>query len=118
MEEIKFKKGDKVFTSDGRVGMMGEGREVLFKDGGSRVICKADYDDGFADFYMIGKNLFGNKIPVEEMERRIAEQREVVKAETEKLDTLRKQLWTMNERMVPDWKERPEAKKAEQTPKE
>lgn len=118
MEIIKFKKGDKVFTADGRVGMIGEDGDVLFKDGGSRVICKSDYDDGFADFYMIGKNLFGNKIPVEEMERRIAEQREIVKTETEKLDTLRKQLWTMNERMVPDWKERLEAKKAEQTPKE
>lgn len=118
MEIIKFKKGDKVFTADGRVGMIGEDGDVLFKDGGSREITKTDYDNGFADFYMIGKNLFGNKIPVEEMERRIAEQREIVKTETEKLDNLRKQLWTMNERMVPDWKERLEAKKAEQTPKE
>lgn len=114
MEIIKFKKGDKVFTADGRVGMIGEDGSVLFKDGGSMEITKADYDDGFADFYMIGKNLFGNKIPVEEMERRIAEQREIVKTETEKLDTLRKQLWTMNERMVPDWKERIDAKRKQE----
>lgn len=65
MNIIKFKKGDKVFTSDGRVGMIGEDGDVLFKDGGSREITKTDYDNGFADFYMIGKNLFGNKIPAE-----------------------------------------------------
>jgi hypothetical protein len=45
------------------------------------------------------------------MERRIAEQREVVRTENEKLDALRKQLWTLKERMVPDWREREEARR-------
>ena len=110
-KKITIRTGDKVFTADGRVGRVGENEIILFKDGTEYVISKSDYDDGFAEFYMIGKNLFGNKISEEEMERRIAEQREVVRTESDKLDLLRKQLWTIKERMVPDWKERLEQKK-------
>ena len=69
---------------------------------------------GFPDFYMIGKNLFGNKISEEEMEARIAEQRKMCEAENKRLDNLRKQLWTMKERMVPDWKERMASKRKPQ----
>jgi uncharacterized coiled-coil protein SlyX len=113
-QNVIIRTGDKVFTADGRVGKVGENEIIVFQDGTEYIITKSDYDDGFADFYLIGKNFFGNKVSTEEMERRIAEQREVVRTESAKLDALRKQLWTMNERMVPDWRERMEAKKSEQ----
>jgi hypothetical protein len=138
MEEAKkeiIRTGDKVITADGRVGRVVGVKEcdqcddrgfweVTWLQNGRQTefdyITYTDKENGFPDFYLIGKNFFGNKISTEEMERRIAEQREVVRTETEKLDALRKQLWTLNERMVPDWREREEArrkakKSAEQT---
>lgn len=124
-KEIIIRTGDKVITADGRVGRVVGVKEcdqcddrgfleVTWIQNGRKpefyYITNADKENGFADFYLIGKNFFGNKIITEEMERRIAEQREVVRTETEKLDALRKQLWTLNERMVPDWREREEAR--------
>ena len=133
-KEIIIRTGDKVITADGRVGRVKsvcdcevcalrgffEPTYTIKGDPEDHYIMIGQYQAGFPDFYLIGKNFFGNKISTEEMERRIAEQREVVRTETEKLDTLRKQLWTLNERMVPDWREREEArrkakKSAEQT---
>lgn len=125
-KEIIIRAGDKVITADGRVGRVVGVKECRLAD--SRWLWEAtwlqngrqtdfdyitntDKENGFADFYLIGKNFFGNKISTEEMERRIAEQREVVRTENEKLDALRKQLWTLNERMVPDWREREEARR-------
>lgn len=129
--EIIIRTGDKVITADGRVGkiseneiiMIQDGNEniikiILFQDGTEYIISKSDYDNGFADFYLIGKNFFGNKISEEEMERRIAEQREVIRTETEKLDALRKQLWTIKERMIPNWRERKEQKEQKKVQKE
>ena len=116
--EIIIRTGDKVFTADGRVGKVGENEIILFQDGTEYIISKSDYDDGFADFYLIGKNFFGNKISEEEMERRIAEQRDVVRTETEKLDALRKQLWTIKERMIHNWRERKEQKEQKKVQKE
>lgn len=128
MELKEIKIGDKVFTADGRVGKVidvckcEECQEcgfcepfVEYTDGETAHITVYDCRTEFTNFYMIGKNLFGNKISEEEMERRIAEQRERCKVEAQKLDNLRKQLWTMRERMIPDWKER---KAARQTTKQ
>lgn len=123
-KEIIIRAGDKVITADGRVGRVtsvcdceeckkrGFFEPTYKIKGGSEEhwIMFVQYQQGFPDFYLIGKNFFGNKIKTEEMERRISEQREVVRTETEKLDALRKQLWTLNERMVPDWREREEAR--------
>ena len=125
-KEIFIRTGDKVITADGRVGRVVVVKECRLADdrwiweatwlqNGRQTdfdyITNTDKENGFADFYLIGKNFFGNKIGNEEMERRIAEQREVVRTETEKLDALRKQLWTLNERMVPDWREREESRR-------
>jgi hypothetical protein len=123
-KKIIIRTGDKVITADGRVGRVTSvcdceecAKRGFFEptyeikgDSDEHYIMFGQYQRGFPDFYLIGKNFFGNKISVEEMERRIAEQREVVRTETEKLDALRKQLWTLNERMVPDWREREEAR--------
>lgn len=133
-KEIIIRAGEKVITADGRVGRVTSvcdceecAKRGFFEptykikgDPEEHYIMYGQYRNGFPDFYLIGKNFFGNKISTEEMERKIAEQREVVRTETEKLDALRKQLWTLNERMVPDWREREEArrkakKSAEQT---
>jgi hypothetical protein len=128
MEEkkVQITAGDKVITADGRVGrvvgvckcIQCEERgfyEVTWLLNGKQTefdyITYTDKENGFADFYLIGKNFFGNKISPDEIESRIEEQREVVRTETEKLDALRKQLWTLNERMVPDWREREEARR-------
>jgi hypothetical protein len=116
--EIIIRTGDKVFTADGRVGKVGENEIILFQDGTEYIISKSDYENGFADFYLIGKNFFGHKISEEEMERRIAKQREVIRTETEKLDALRKQLWTIKERMIPNWRERKEQKEQKKVQKE
>lgn len=124
-KEIIIRTGDKVITADGRVGRVVGVKEcdqcndrgfweATWIQNGKQTefdyITYTDKENGFPDFYLIGKNFFGNKISAEEMERRIAEQREVVRTESEKLDALRKQLWTLNERMVPDWREREEAR--------
>jgi hypothetical protein len=124
-KEIIIRTGDKVITADGRVGRVTSvcdckecAKRGFFEptykikgDPEDHYIMIGQYQAGFSDFYLIGKNFFGNKISTEELERRIAEQREVVRTETEKLDALRKQLWTLNERMVPDWREREEARR-------
>ena len=123
-KEIIIRTGDKVITADGRVGRVTsvcdceeckkrgffEPTYKIKGDSEEHWIMFVQYQQGFPGFYLIGKNFFGNKISTEELERRIAEQREVVRTETEKLDALRKQLWTLNERMVPDWREREEAR--------
>ena len=124
-KEIIIRAGDKVITADGRVGRVTSvcdceecAKRGFFKptynikgNPEEHYIMIGQYQAGFPDFYLIGKNFFGNKISTEEMERRIAEQREVVRTETDKLDALRKQLWTLNERMVPDWRDREEARR-------
>lgn len=122
--EIIIRTGDKVITSDGRVGRVTSlcdceecAKRGFFEptykikgDPEDHYIMIGQYQAGFPDFYLIGKNFFGNKVSTEEMERRIAEQKDVIEREKEKLDALRKQLWTLNERMVPDWREREEAR--------
>jgi uncharacterized coiled-coil protein SlyX len=123
-KEIIIRTGDKVITADGRVGRVTsvcdceacavrgffEATYEIKGDPEKHDIMISQYQQGFPDFYLIGKNFFGNKISTEEMERRIAEQKEMIEREKEKLDSLRKQLWTLNERMVPDWREREEAR--------
>lgn len=118
-KEIIIRTGDKVITADGRVGRVVGVKEcdqcddrgfweVTWLQNGRQTefdyITYTEKENGFPNFYLIGKNFFGNKISTDEMERRISEQRAVVEREKEKLDALRKQLWTLNERMVPDWR--------------
>lgn len=124
-KEIIIRAGDKVITADGRVGRVTSvcdceecAKRGFFEptykikgDPEEHYIMYGQYRNGFPDFYLIGKIFFGNKISTEEMKRRIAEQREVVRTESERLDALRKQLWTLNERMVPDWREREESRR-------
>lgn len=116
MDIKKIKDGDKVFHSDGRTGKACEGEDGIlwahFTDGSAEQIIGAKGETYFENFYLVGLNFFGNKIDTAVIEKRAEEQRAICQAENEKLDNLRKQLWTLNERMVPDWKERFEANKA------
>lgn len=128
---MEIRTGDKVYTSDGRSGKVTsvchcsecEKRgffepTVTMRDGTQEYITFEQMQAGFPDYYLIGRNMIGNKVSVEEMERRIEEQREVVRKEGESLDALRKQLWTLNEQMVPDWRERAKARKKKKEEKE
>ena len=116
--EIKLKVGDKVITADGRTGKVINGDNgalwARLDDDSYEKIIDKDGNAYYDNFYLVGKNFFGNKINVADMERRVEEQRAICQAENAKLDILRKQLWTLNERMVPDWKERLANKKAKQ----
>lgn len=124
-KEIIIRTGDKVITADGLIGnviyvchcehcaergFFEATYQVNGRTDTAEQITFYDFQNGFKNFYLIGKHFLGNKVNVEEMECRIAEQRAIVKREQEKLDLLRKQLWTLNERMVPDWREREEAR--------
>ena len=121
---MEIRTGDKVYTSDGRSGKVTsichcsecEKRgffepTVTMRDGTQEYITLEQMQAGFPDYYLIGRNMIGNKISEEEMERRIEVQKQLIRTEQTKLDEMRKQLWTIKEQMVPDWKERMEKRK-------
>ena len=104
--DIEIKLGDKVIRKDGLVGKVenfyGAVPVVLFEDNSSVWITDSNTDA----FYLIGKTVLGNKIDEEELQRQLDEQKIRVQEEQAKYDQLRKQMWSLKNRMVDDWQER------------
>lgn len=107
MSEIKFNVGDKVisFTGlQGKIEKVFNGKDYIlayikYEDGKEEYITECDKTQNFDSFYLIGKNVFGNKVEKEEL------QKELAKIEDRK-KLLRKQLWRLDNVMVEDWKEK------------
>lgn len=107
MSEIKFNVGDKVisFTGlQGKIEKVFNGKDYIlayikYEDGKEEYITECDKTQNFDSFYLIGKNVFGNKIDKEELQKELAEIEDRKKL-------LRKQLWRLDNVMVEDWKEK------------
>ena len=107
MSEIKFNVGDKVisFTGlQGKIEKVFNGKDYIlayinYEDGKEEYITECDKTQNFDSFYLIGKNVFGNKIEKEELQKELAEIEDRKKL-------LRKQLWRLDNVMVEDWKEK------------
>jgi hypothetical protein len=107
MNEIKFNVGDKVisFTGlQGKIEKVFNGKDYIlayikYEDGKEEYITECDKTQNFDSFYLIGKNVFGNKIEKEELQKELAEIEDRKKL-------LRKQLWRLDNVMVEDWKEK------------
>lgn len=63
-------------------------------------------DDHLEPFYLLGKNLIGNKADASELIRDMEYYKNEIALLNQQLATLRRQLFMMNERMCPDWRER------------
>jgi hypothetical protein len=72
---------------------------IKYEDGKEEYITECDKTQNFDSFYLIGKNVFGNKIDKEELQKELAEIEDRKKL-------LRKQLWRLDNVMVEDWKEK------------
>ena len=120
---IKIEIGDKVFRADGCSGNViavydppknGEIAIVRYDTLKTNVytdpITVEESEDNFKNYYLIGKNYFGNKKNISEIEEQIETIRTEAKALNAKLDQLRKQKWTLEERMVENWRENREKK--------
>lgn len=107
MSEIKFNVGDKVisFTGlQGKIEKVFNGKDYIlayikYEDGKEEYITECDKTQNFDSFYLIGKNVFGNKVEKEELQKELAEIEDRKKL-------LRKQLWRLDNVMVEDWKEK------------
>lgn len=107
MSELKFNVGDKVisFTGlQGKIEKVFNGKDYIlayikYEDGKEEYITECDKTQNFDSFYLIGKNVFGNKIDKEELQKELAEIEDRKKL-------LRKQLWRLDNVMVEDWKEK------------
>lgn len=107
MSEIKFNVGDKVisFTGlQGKIEKVFNGKDYIlayikYEDGKEEYITECDKTQNFDSFYLIGKNVFGNKIEKEELQQELAEIEDRKKL-------LRKQIWRLDNVMVEDWKEK------------
>ena len=107
MSELKFNVGDKVISFTGLQGKIekvfnGKGyilAYIKYEDGKEEYITECDKTQNFDSFYLIGKNVFGNKIEKEELHKELAEIEDRKKL-------LRKQLWRLDNVMVEDWKEK------------
>lgn len=107
MNEIKFNVGDKVisFTGlQGKIEKVFNGKDYIlayikYEDGKEDYITECDKTHNFDSFYLIGKNVFGNKVEKEELQKELAEIEDRKKL-------LRKQLWRLDNVMVEDWKEK------------
>ena len=107
MSEIKFNVGDKVisFTGlQGKIEKVFNGKDYIlayikYEDGKEEYITECDKTQNFDSLYLIGKNVFGNKVEREELQKELAEIEDRKKL-------LRKQLWRLDNVMVEDWKEK------------
>lgn len=63
-------------------------------------------EDHLQPFYLLGRNLIGNKDDAAELIRDMEFYKNEIAMLNQQLATLRRQLFMMNERMVPDWRER------------
>lgn len=107
MSEPKFNVGDKVisFTGlQGKIEKVFNGKDYIlayikYEDGKEEYITECDKTQNFDSFYLIGKNVFGNKIEKEELQQELAEIEDRKKL-------LRKQIWRLDNVMVEDWKEK------------
>lgn len=115
--KIKFNVGDKVITYDGIQGRIVDichcqyckdkgffAPIVEFENGQRTSITLSDVKNGCMAYYLIGKQVLGNKIEKEELQKQLAELEDRKKL-------LRKQLWRLDNVMVEDWKERREQRK-------
>ncbi len=111
--EIKIK--DKIIRADGLCGRIVKIQNtddgipdsfvIEYENGTAETISLTAIESRLGDFYLIGKTVLGNKIEEQTLTELIEAQRTVCQAENQKLDTLRKQLWTHKNLMRPDWKE-------------
>lgn len=107
MSELKFNVGDKVisFTGlQGKIEKVFNGKDYIlayikYEDGKEEYITECDKTQNFDSFYLIGKNVFGNKVEKEELQKELAEIEDRKKL-------LRKQIWRLDNVMVEDWKEK------------
>ncbi len=107
MSEIKFNVGDKVisFTGlQGKIEKVFNGKDYIlayikYEDGKEEYITECDKTRNFDSFYLIGKNVFSNKVEKEELQKELAEIEDRKKL-------LRKQIWRLDNVMVEDWKEK------------
>lgn len=107
MSELKFNVGDKVISFaglQGKIEKVFNGKDYIlayikYEDGKEEYITECDKTQNFDSFYLIGKNVFGNKIEKEELQKELAEIEDRKKL-------LRKQLWRLDNVMVEDWKEK------------
>lgn len=115
--KIKFNVGDKVITYDGIQGRIvdichcqhckdkGFFEPIIeFENGQRTSITLSDVKNGCMAYYLIGKQVLGNKIEKEELQKQLAELEDRKKL-------LRKQIWRLDNVMVEDWKERREQRK-------
>ncbi len=114
---IKIEIGDKIFRADGCSGNVivvydppqnGNLALVRYDTLKTNVytapITTEDEANGFSDYYLVGKNFFGNKEDISAIETEIEALREKIRIQQSRLDQLRKQKWTLTQRMVPGWK--------------
>lgn len=110
--KIKFNVGDKVITYDGIQGRIvdichcqhckdkGFFEPIIeFENGQKTSITLSDVKNGCMAYYLIGKQVLGNKIEKEELQKQLAELEDRKKL-------LRKQIWRLDNVMVEDWKEK------------
>ena len=103
---------DKVFNADGRTGRITDillekttekdgffPCEITYNNDEKDYVELLDAISKFSRFYLIGKNFFGNKINIEQFKKEIEQ-------EKRKIDYMRKRLWTLENQMCPDWKEK------------
>lgn len=114
--KIEIKVGDKVIRSDGLAGNVVDicqceqcelrgffEPRVKYEDGYVGDISIFDAKNNFADYYLIGTTVLGNKRPIEELDDRIADTHmgiERLKAEEKQL---RKQRWRLQYQMNGDF---------------
>lgn len=73
-------------------------------------------EDHLQPFYLLGRNLIGNKDDAAELIRDMEFYKNEIALLNQQLATLRRQLFMMNERMVPDWRERQQNAKSHLSP--
>ncbi len=98
----------KVVRSNGLTGRLCEenGSFVIYYDDGSIEKYKdmeQIEDDSFL-FFRIGETLYGNKVPIEEVQREYDKQKMIVDKENAKLDLIRKRLFYLNNAMTDGYK--------------
>lgn len=111
--DIEIKVGDKVIRADGLAGKVTEvykiGVETVFviasikyEDGNAGDITLSDKDCNFERFYLIGKTILGNKLPISDLDNQIAATHARIEALKAKEAQLRKQRWRLETQMNPD----------------
>lgn len=112
IEDIKV--GDKVIRADGLTGKIVNSFQVSIDTPHPYMII--EYENGKqdeidieeilyypSDFYLIGTTILGNKIPVEEIESRIEQNKAKIAEIKAENDLLRKQAWRLQNAMTGEY---------------